>query len=258
MRRRMRSVALAVAVVIASASISAGPAAADPINDSTVYWTATCTGLGDVTLAWMLWPSPNARGASSAMQVVGANTVVIIYTGASERIGQARGTSCTFWSGEGLPYPGLTEWVMIVPGTENLALDKPTTASATVSYAGYDSSMAVDGNPWTFWNSGDFAPQWIEIDLGQSYAVFGVSLWVTMLPDGYTSHSVWVRTERGQWAEWAVPWSFEGDTVDLQRLTAWGVKGPATARYVRIVSNVSPSWIAWREVEVYGRAATGA
>jgi hypothetical protein len=145
------------------------------------------------------------------------------------------------------------------PAVTNLALGKPTTASATLP--GSDSSLAVDGSPWSFWNSGQDYPQWIEIDLGRNYSVRGIALWISMLPDGITRHSVWVRSEEGQWTEWVNAWTFEGYTEDLQRLTAWAIAPGggaaiwAPVRYVRVVSEESPSWIAWREIEVYGYAA---
>ena len=137
----------------------------------------------------------------------------------------------------------------------NVALGKPATASATWAAPGYDPAMAVDGDYYTYWNSGAFAPQWIEIDLGRTYAVTGVVLWVTMLPDGYTHHTVLTRTEQGP--EWTTAWTIEGPTADSQRLVAGLTSpsadpgGPTFARYIRVVTDASPSWVAWREVEVY-------
>jgi probable HAF family extracellular repeat protein len=142
----------------------------------------------------------------------------------------------------------------------NLALGRPVVASATWSRPGYDPSKAVDGDPYTYWSSGLPAPQWIEVDLGDDYVIGSITAWVTMLPNGITRHRFLVRSETRPWVEWTNVWTHEGPTGDLQRLTARPTSGSMGAawrhvRYVRVLSEVSPSWIAWREIEVYGGAA---
>ena len=57
----------------------------------------------------------------------------------------------------------------------NLALNKPATASSVES-AAYPASAAVDGSATTRWASAFSDPQWIQVDLGQSYAIDRVRL----------------------------------------------------------------------------------
>ena len=57
----------------------------------------------------------------------------------------------------------------------NLALNKPATASSVES-AGVPASAAVDGSLTTRWASAFADPQWIQVDLGQSYAISRVKL----------------------------------------------------------------------------------
>ena len=57
----------------------------------------------------------------------------------------------------------------------NLALNKPATASSVES-AAYPASAAVDGPPTTRWSSAFSDPQWIQVDLGQSYSIDRVRL----------------------------------------------------------------------------------
>ena len=57
----------------------------------------------------------------------------------------------------------------------NLALNKPATASSVES-AAYPASAAVDGPPTTRWASAFADPQWIQVDLGQSYTINRVRL----------------------------------------------------------------------------------
>ena len=57
---------------------------------------------------------------------------------------------------------------------ENLALNKPTTASVEAATM-YKSSKAVDGNPATIWSVGPL-PQWLEVDLGDTYTISSTEL----------------------------------------------------------------------------------
>jgi hypothetical protein len=60
-------------------------------------------------------------------------------------------------------------------GTTNVALHKPVTASSTEN-AGFPPQNAVDGNPGTRWSSAFSDPQWIQVDLGQTYSICQVVL----------------------------------------------------------------------------------
>ncbi|MDQ1745327.1 MAG: hypothetical protein QOE23_3666, partial [Pseudonocardiales bacterium] len=59
-------------------------------------------------------------------------------------------------------------------GTTNVALNKTATASSTEN-AGTPASAAVDGNTGTRWSSAFSDPQWLEVDLGSSQSICGVS-----------------------------------------------------------------------------------
>src|SRR6201996_2983146 len=60
-------------------------------------------------------------------------------------------------------------------GTTNLALNKTATSSSTES-AAYPAADAVDGNTGTRWSSAFSDPQWLEVDLGSSQSICGVTL----------------------------------------------------------------------------------
>jgi F5/8 type C domain len=51
---------------------------------------------------------------------------------------------------------------------------------------------AFDGNVNDDWNAGTFPTQWVEVDLQQRYDLTSFSLFVDQLPDGNTTHEVWV------------------------------------------------------------------
>src|SRR5215472_16120144 len=60
-------------------------------------------------------------------------------------------------------------------GTANAALNKTATASS-LENSGFPASNAVDGNTGTRWSSGFSDPQWLEVDLGSSQSICGVTL----------------------------------------------------------------------------------
>jgi len=90
----MKRIFLALAVTAATALVPVSDAAADPVNSPQAHsLQATCTELGGVTLANTL------PAHTEALQVVGANTVVLVpFNGAPGivRAGTAAGTTCTF------------------------------------------------------------------------------------------------------------------------------------------------------------------
>jgi len=130
---------------------------------------------------------------------------------------------------------------------ENLALGRPVTASA--SLADHPPGAAVDGDLDSYWGAGDFAPQWIEIDLGGAFTVDNIQLVTDQFPGGDTRHIVSGKgTEPG--AEFVPLHEFgrytrTGEILGCSPPTPWeGI------RYVRIETVESPSWVAWRDVEV--------
>ncbi|CAA9588390.1 MAG: CBM32 / CBM47 [uncultured Truepera sp.] len=61
-------------------------------------------------------------------------------------------------------------------GTTNLALKKPATASSTENAGYLGAAQAVDGNMTTRWASLPSDPQWLQVDLGSTQTVCGVTL----------------------------------------------------------------------------------
>jgi len=128
----------------------------------------------------------------------------------------------------------------------NLALGRPTSVSSSLPES--PGSGAVDGSTGTIWNSGTNAPAWIEVQLAGPSVVKEVRLIVGQSPDGHTVHRLLVRTAGGL----EEVRRFEGDTVDDQTLT-WR---PATPQpgvvALRVETDSSPSFVAWKEIEVLG------
>ena len=108
-------------------------------------------------------------------------------------------------------------------GTTDAALNQPATASSTEN-VGTPASAAFDGNLGTRWSSAFSDPQWLQVDLGSSKTICGVTLsWETAYgkafqiqtsPDGTTWTSIFSTTT---------------GTGGTQALTVSG-----TGRYVRM------------------------
>jgi len=130
-------------------------------------------------------------------------------------------------------------------GQENVAFDKPVTASSAT--ADSPAHRIVDGDPDSIWNSGGPPPAWVEIDLGEPHAVTEIRLLVAQSPAGLTTHHIGCRTAPGgSITQLAI---LEASTTDGDLLPAT-LSAPTTCRIVRIETAASPSWVAWREIEV--------
>jgi hypothetical protein len=96
----MRSLFATIAVAAAVSLAAAGAASADPVVGPKVFqFSATCSGIGSVILT-NLGPAH-----ANALQVVGANTVVLVPVNDAPGIlkrALAAGTTCTF-TGAGPP-----------------------------------------------------------------------------------------------------------------------------------------------------------
>ena len=120
-----------------------------------------------------------------------------------------------------------------------------TISAATVSNGQESAAFVFDHDLQKPWNSGGFAPGWIQLDLGQPTTITKVRLYTAQSPPGPTSHQILGGLTPDSLAPLG---SLEGDTADAQWLELQ-VKGQV--RYLKIVTLKSPSWVAWGEIEVY-------
>ncbi len=128
--------------------------------------------------------------------------------------------------------------------------------SASGQYLGYDPAKAFDGDAGTNWNSGGFAGQWIEVDLGNAYDIASISLITAQSPAGNTTHEIWLSalSIQSDLSNATLAHTFGGYTVNGDVL-ATVLSSPMMAQYVQIRTTASPSWIAWHDVQVFEAAA---
>lgn len=132
--------------------------------------------------------------------------------------------------------------------SEDLALGRPVAASN--SLPDQPASAAVDGDVQTFWSAGAHPPQWIEIDLGAPFDLDRLILTVAQDPAGGTTHEI---SGRGEDGNYRLLHEFRDGTADGQDLDVSPIAAWTAVRYVRIETTTSPSWVAWREIAVFGR-----
>ena len=128
----------------------------------------------------------------------------------------------------------------------NLAWRQPVTASSGVTDA--PATNAVDGDSDTIWSAGAGPPAWIEVDLGAATSVSEIRLTVAQTPSGSTKHRVLGRVAPG--GELVLLGTLSGETADYQILTLTSPGTWPAVRFVRVETLTSPSWVAWREIEV--------
>lgn len=131
---------------------------------------------------------------------------------------------------------------------DNLAYGKPVTASQSLSTEPPEN--VVDDNAGTQWGAGDGPVQWIQVDLQGNYQVTEIRLLVAQYPAGITIHRVQVRSSASE--SFQAVHEFNGSTNDND----WLVFTPDTpidnVSQIRIQTVASPSWVAWKEIQVFG------
>jgi beta-glucosidase len=125
----------------------------------------------------------------------------------------------------------------------NISQGKPVTCSS-IEQAAYACAYAVDGNAATRWSSAFSDPQWIYVDLGQSYTITQV---VLMWEAAYGS-SFQIQASNDT-TNWTTIYSTTAGTGGTQTLAVTG-----TGRYVRMYGTARGTqwgYSLW-EFQVYG------
>jgi hypothetical protein len=135
---------------------------------------------------------------------------------------------------------------------DNLTYGKPVTASRSVPDE--PPTNAVDDNADTQWIAGEGPVQWIEVDLQGNYRITEIRLLVAQYPAGNTTHRVQVRTSSSE--SYQTVHEFQGSTNDNDWLIFKPDVPLENVAQIRIQTIAGPSWVAWKEIQVYGEAIT--
>jgi exo-beta-1,3-glucanase (GH17 family) len=170
----------------------------------------------DATTWAPIYTTANGAGGTETLTVNGSGRYVRMY-------GTARGTGYGYSLWEFKVY-GTTD---ATPpggcGTANAALGGPATASSSEG-ADTTAAAAVDGNAGTRWSSQFADPQWIQVDLGTTQAICGVTLqWEAAYGKAYRIETSTDATT------WAPIYTTTNGTGGTETLTVNG-----NGRYVRM------------------------
>ncbi len=135
-----------------------------------------------------------------------------------------------FTQGSGGGGPGPNQYC----GTQDLAMDQPTTASSVYSATANPPSAATDGDPGTRWESAYSDPQWLQVDLGNQQQICNIGvLWENAYASAFqiqvsndaTNWTTVYSTTTGTGGHQTVPVSTTDRYVRLYgttRATQWG------------------------------------
>jgi hypothetical protein len=127
----------------------------------------------------------------------------------------------------------------------NISLGKSVTVSSQLN--DLVGSLAVDGDFGTLWNSGGGPLQWIQIDLGVPANIQEIRMTISQYPAGPSTHKILVKSTSG---DFSVAATFDGNTNDGDTLVFTPNPPLQNIQFIRIETISSPSWVAWREIEV--------
>ena len=128
--------------------------------------------------------------------------------------------------------------------TENIAFKAAATASRSLD--GEPPRFAVDEDETTQWGAGASPIQWFEVDLGGPKVVAEIRLLVSQYPEGDTVHRILIDRGAGfEPVHTFAEYTSDGDWLEYIPPTPL-----VDVRGVRIETTSSPSWVAWREIEV--------
>ncbi|MBI5478035.1 MAG: discoidin domain-containing protein [Deltaproteobacteria bacterium] len=108
---------------------------------------------------------------------------------------------------------------------------------------GADATAAIDGDARTMWNAGAHPPQAVALDLGAPFVVRGLLGVAAMTPDGEATHVVETSRDGVSFVP-RLRLARALRNLEIVDLTF----APVVARYLRVVTEASPSWVAWFEL----------
>ena len=137
-----------------------------------------------------------------------------------------------------------------VPTPTLLPLNNVAASGEIIPSSGQESAhLAVDGDLESLWNSGRIPLGWIRIALDGLYLVNRVEMVIAQTPPGPTTHELWLGDSSGTRALYKR--LISEHTEDGQTL-AVTIDPPRRVNEVYVRTIQSPSWVAWRELRVFG------
>jgi beta-glucosidase-like glycosyl hydrolase len=135
-------------------------------------------------------------------------------------------------------------------GTQDLAMDQPTTASSIQPNTGSDylANFATDGDPGTRWSSASSDPQWLEVDLGSEQNICSIGIdWEAAYASAFQ-----IQVSNNN-STWTTVYSTTAGTGGIETFPV-----SVTDRYVRMYGTARATQFGYSifELDVYGLTNT--
>ncbi len=203
--------------------------ATDSASSQTLTYSASGlpAGLSINSSTGLISGTPTATGTSSVTVTAKDGTGATASTSFSWAVTSSGGGTC---------------------GATNIALNKTAAASSTEN-ASFPARNAADGNTATRWSSGFADPQWLEVDLGSTQSICGVTLnWEAAYA---TAFSIQTSDDNSTWTN---IYSTTTGTGGTQNLSVSG-----SGRYIRMLGTARATqwgYSLW-EFQVFAGSGSG-
>ena len=108
---------------------------------------------------------------------------------------------------------------------------------------------ALDRDPDTFWTSLQPAPHWFSVVFEELYVVDEVLAQASQAPAGPTTYDVWFSHGSGVRTFFA---RFTDAYTEDREILSFTIEPPQAVNEVFVYTAESPSWVAWRELKIFG------
>ncbi|CAF3443300.1 unnamed protein product [Rotaria socialis] len=102
-----------------------------------------------------------------------------------------------------------------------------------------------------YWNSGGYAPQYIQLEFNALSTVHCASFLVAQLPNGFTHHVITAGEDLNQLK---IVTELAKTTTGGELIQVLFYPPLRNVRFLRIATSQSPSWVAWAKIFIYGRS----
>ncbi len=154
---------------------------------------------------------------------------------------------------ESSPAKGDTEAAGAIPSEaetpEPLRKDVSALGAAFASAGEEFAHLGIDGDPNSAWSAELHPPQWYSVSIDDLYLVDRVEMVVAQSPAGPTTHEVWLGDGSGMRTlhrRFSNLHTEDGQTLEIE------IDPPRRISELLILTLDGPSWVAWREVKVFG------
>ncbi|WUH94819.1 discoidin domain-containing protein [Streptomyces sp. NBC_00433] len=205
-----------------------------PVTQVVLHWEAAYAKsfqiqVSDNATTWTsVYSTTTATGGNQTLNVSGTGRYVRMYgTARATQYGYSLWEFQVFGGSGGTATGGATGGGGTTPGpcgNSGAATGRPATASSTQDTGTFPASAAFDGNTGTRWSSAAADPQWLQVDLGSSQDICGVTLnWEAAYGTAYQIQT----SDNG--STWATAYSTAAGTGGTETRSF-----TAHARYLRV------------------------